>query len=146
MIEGLANLLEDFPGPANQTRCFLHILNLVVKSIICQFDLPKSTKASDVEDEDDPMHDPAMTELLELAGDIDLEEEITAGADNKDDSVEDDDDEGWIDERDEMTKAELNELAISIQPVRWLLTKVKNRLYNIYLSNSPFSCERLRSL
>ena len=42
MIEELANLLDDFPGPANQTWCFLHIINLVVKSIIQQFDLPKS--------------------------------------------------------------------------------------------------------
>jgi hypothetical protein len=34
MIEELANVLDEFPGPANQTQCFLHILNLVVKSII----------------------------------------------------------------------------------------------------------------
>ena len=30
MIEELANLLDDFPGPANQTRCFTHVLNLVL--------------------------------------------------------------------------------------------------------------------
>ncbi|KAF8809254.1 hypothetical protein BYT27DRAFT_7094562 [Phlegmacium glaucopus] len=148
MIEELAHLLDDFPGPANQTRCFLHVLNLVVKSIIRQFDLPKSKKASDVRDEDDPMLDVATIELLKLAGDIDLEEEITASAGDGDDSdsVEDDDDEGWIDEHDEMTGAELNELAISVQPVRLLLTKVRNQLHNISLSNSPFSCERLHSL
>ena len=34
MIEELTNLLDDFPGPANQMQCFLHILNLMVKSII----------------------------------------------------------------------------------------------------------------
>jgi len=54
-----------------------------------------------------------------------------------DDSVEDDDEEGWIDEHDEMTDAELGELAISVQPVRLLLTKVRNKLHNILLSNSP---------
>jgi hypothetical protein len=121
MIEELAILLDDFPGPANQTWCFLHILNLVVKSIIRQFDLPK---ISDVRDEDDPMLDAATKELLKLASDIDLEEEITASAGDGDDSVEDDDEEGWIDEHDEMTEAELNELVISVQPVRLLLTKV----------------------
>jgi hypothetical protein len=42
MIKELANLLEDFSRAANQTSCFLHILNLVVKSIIKQFDLPKA--------------------------------------------------------------------------------------------------------
>src|SRR5277367_5888209 len=112
MIEELANLL-DFPGPANQTRCFLHILNLVVKSIIRQFDLPKSKKMSEVGDEDDPMLDAATMELLKLAGDIDLEEEITVSAGDRNDSVKDDDEDGWIDEHDEMTEAELGELAIS---------------------------------
>ncbi|TFK61912.1 hypothetical protein BDN72DRAFT_749645, partial [Pluteus cervinus] len=38
MIEELVNLLDNFPGPANQTRCFTHVLNLVVKSMIKQFD------------------------------------------------------------------------------------------------------------
>jgi hypothetical protein len=145
MIEELTNLLDDFPGPANQTRCFLHILNLVVKSIIRQFDLPKSKKTSDVRDEDNSMLDAAMMELLKLAGDIDLEEEIMASAGNGDDSVEDDEEEGWIDEHNEMTEAELNELAMSVQPVRLLLTKVRNQSHSISLSDSPFSCKRLRS-
>jgi hypothetical protein len=122
MIEELANLLDDFPGPANQTRCFLHILNLVVKSIIRQFDLPKSKKTSDDGDEDDPMLDVATMELLKLAGDIDLEEQITASA--SDDEVADDEEEGWVDELEDMTKDELKKLAASVQPVRLLLTKV----------------------
>src|SRR5277367_4291294 len=137
MIEELANLLDDFPGPANQTHCFLHILNLVVKSIIQQFDLPKSKKTSEVGDEDDPMLDAATMELLKLAGDLDLDKEITVSDGDGDDSVEDDDEEGWIDEHDEMTDAELGELAISVQPVRLLLTKVRNKLHNISLFNSP---------
>ena len=122
MIEELANLLDDFPGPANQTRCFLHILNLVVKSIIRQFDLPKSKKTSDDGDEDDPMLDAATIELLKLAGDIDLEEQITASA--SDDEAADDEEEGWVDKHKDMTEDELKELAASVQPVRLLLTKV----------------------
>ena len=92
MVEELANLLDDFPGPANQTRCFLHILNLVVKSIIWQFDLLKSKKTSDGKDEDDPTLDAATAELLKLAADIDLEEQITVSA--GDDEAADNDDEG----------------------------------------------------
>jgi hypothetical protein len=42
MIAKLSRVLDNFPGPANQTRCFLHILNLTAKSIIRQFDVPKS--------------------------------------------------------------------------------------------------------
>ena len=122
MAEDLANFLDDFPGPANKTQCFLHILNLVVKSIIWQFDLPKSKKTSDDEDVDDPTLDVAMAELLKFAGDIDLEEQITASSD--DDEAADNDDEGWIDEHKDMTEDELKELAASMQPVQLFLTKV----------------------
>jgi hypothetical protein len=124
MIEELAKLLDDFPGPANQTRCFLHILNLVVKSIIRQFDLPKSKKTSDDADEDDPTLDAATKELLKLAGDIDLEERITVSASGDDSEAADDDEEGWVDEHEDMTEDDLKELAASVQPVRLLLTKV----------------------
>ena len=92
------------------------------------------------------MLDAATMELLKLAGDIDWEEEITASAGDVDDSVEDDNKEGWIDEHDEMTEDELNVLAMNIQPVRPLLTKVRYQLLNILLSNSPLSCERLHLL
>ena len=34
MINELAKILNDFPGASNQTHCFAHILNLVVKSIL----------------------------------------------------------------------------------------------------------------
>ena len=38
MIDALAEELPAFPGGANRMRCFTHILNLVVKVILCQFD------------------------------------------------------------------------------------------------------------
>jgi hypothetical protein len=124
MIEELANLVDDFPGPANQTRCFLHILNLVVKSIIRQFDVPISKKNQENEEDDESM-DEATKELLKLASEIDLEEEMIASAGDEGDATEDDDAEGWIDEHEEMTKEELLELAESVRPVRLLLTKVR---------------------
>jgi hypothetical protein len=114
MIEELANLLEDFPGAANQTRCFLHILNLVVKSIIKQFDLPKA-QANGILDE-------ATKELLALAGDIALEEEQMREVGNDDE--DDDNEEGWIDERELMSRWERDELDESVQLVRLLLIKV----------------------
>jgi hypothetical protein len=43
MIEHLSTLIENFPGATNQTRCFTHILSLVVKSILCQFEPKKKT-------------------------------------------------------------------------------------------------------
>jgi hypothetical protein len=124
MIGELANLVDDFPGPVNQTRCFLHILNLVVKSIIRQFDVPKSKKTSDGEGDDESM-DEATMELLKLIGNIDLEEEITVSAGNEEDATEDDNDKGWVDKHKERTEEELLELAESVRPVRLLLTKVR---------------------
>jgi hypothetical protein len=61
MIESLADHLPDFPGAANSTPCFTHILNLVAKCIMKQFDTPKSKRmgledddmANEVEDDED---------------------------------------------------------------------------------------------
>jgi len=122
MINELEKLVANFLGSANQTRCFLHVLNLVVKSIIQQFDVPKSKKTSDGDDSDE---DEGTEELLKLAGEIDVEEEITAGAGDVGDAIEDDNNEGWVDELVTMTEEELDDLSESVQPVRLLLTKVR---------------------
>jgi hypothetical protein len=113
MIDELANLLEDFPGRANQTRCFTHVLNLVVKSIIKQFDLPKAR-----------VLDQAADELSRLAGDIELEDELSAADGEDGEEGEDDNTEGWIDEREEMTATEVEELDACVRPIKLLLTKV----------------------
>jgi hypothetical protein len=119
MIVELADLLENLPGPANQTRCFMHIINLVIKSIIQQFDLPSS--------KGDKNFNEATKELLLLAGDINFEEDKLAGIDeNGIDGIDGDNTEGWIDERETMSQEELDELDESIAPVRSLLTKVSN--------------------
>lgn len=145
MIEELAILINDFPGPENQTRCFLHILNLVVKSIIRQFDLPKPKKTSDNEEGDENYTDEATKEHLKLADEIECEEEITAGAGDEKDATEDNNVKGWIDEREEMTEADLEELEESVKPVKLLMNKVcKQLLYYLYtlLSNLVVSAEK----
>ena len=77
--------------------CFLHILNLVVKSVIQQFDLPKTQKTSGSNDDDDDQNlDQATEELLRLASDINLEEIKMANDDEEEEH--DDNNEGWIDE------------------------------------------------
>ena len=125
MIAELADLLDEFPGAANQTRCFLHVINLVVKSIIKQFDLSKAQA--------DGILDEATKELLALAGDIVLEEEQSRNY-GKDDE-EDDDCEGWIDEHEEMTEWKRQELDKSVQPVRLLLTKVSRLAATSHILN-----------
>lgn len=116
MISELANLVEEFPGSANQIRCFLHILNLVVKSIIRQFDLPKA-QADDILNE-------AKAELRNLAGNLELEEMDSQQESGTDEELEDDSVEGWVDEREEMTAMEVETLDESVGPLRLMLTKV----------------------
>ena len=67
MIDELADLLNDFPGESNRTRCFGYIFNLVAKSTIKQFDVPKAQ--ADVLNH-------AAKELAALAFDLDIEEQI----------------------------------------------------------------------
>lgn len=60
MIDQLVMMLDEYPGPANCICCFTHILNLVAKCIMKQFDAPKTKdKAGSHSDtvetnEDDP--------------------------------------------------------------------------------------------
>jgi hypothetical protein len=66
---------------------------------------------------------------MDLAGDIDLEElETQAELDDPQDGTEEgpflENDEGWIDERADMTEEDINELEEDVQPIRFLLTKV----------------------
>jgi hypothetical protein len=129
MIKELANLVDEFPGPANQTRCFTHILNLVVKSILRQFDLPDPKSGKSLDD--------ASKELLSLAGNVEEEEEVlsregeggVAAEEPEDDNLE-----GWIDERTLMDDDDVDELEESVKPVRVLLTKVR-QLFNTLLLN-----------
>jgi hypothetical protein len=117
MIDKLAELLDDFPGAANRTRCFSHILNLVAKSVMKQFDLPKARA--------DEALDAATQALVNLAGDIESEE-ASMGGDLVGDEEDDDNGEGLEDVRDEMSEDEIVALDESLQPVRLVLVKVNS--------------------
>jgi hypothetical protein len=71
MINELAIQLNDFPGSVSQVWCFAHILNLVVKSIMRQFNVPEKKKGE--------VADKATLELQKLAGDIEGEESLFPG-------------------------------------------------------------------
>ena len=115
MIDRLAELVVAFPGAANRMRCFTHILNLVVKVILHQFDVPKSNAHNNA----------SLKALLELAGDIETEE---AAMDERAD--DDDDDEGvdeWVDDpRIGMSQEDEDELDLTVQQVRLVLVKVSS--------------------
>ena len=65
MIEELAKCVTGFPGQANRTRCFAHIINLVVKSLLKQFDILKNNAG--------PTLSATQQELEELAEELETE-------------------------------------------------------------------------
>ena len=140
MVEHLSILVENFPGAPNQTRCFSHILNLVAKSVLRQFDAPKK-KAN--EDSDDLVE--ATSVLAELTRELELDE--SAEEDQEDEEGEDDsraddadkEDNELHNECDGMLEDELLELEASLIPARLMLAKVKFDSY-VSLSISDTIC------
>jgi hypothetical protein len=117
MIDALAEIVVAFPGAANRTCCFMHILNLVIKVIPRQFDMPKANadKALDV----------ASQALVDLAGDIEMEEAVMD--ERSDDEAEDDDgEEGQINPRSGMLQDERDELDMAVHPVQLVLVKASS--------------------
>ncbi|PBK85576.1 hypothetical protein ARMGADRAFT_891383, partial [Armillaria gallica] len=53
MANDLANCIPSFPGQAHRVSCFAHIVNLVAKSLLRQFNTPKKANGNSGNDEDD---------------------------------------------------------------------------------------------
>jgi len=114
MIDELSNRIITFPGDKNHARCFNHVIALVAKGSICQFDVSEGHADAALDD--------AERELKDLAEGIDIENETTrdeSGADGEDDDVD-----GWVDEVACLSVADRKELEASIMPVRLVLVKV----------------------
>ena len=122
MIDHLATLADMFPGAANQTRCFTHILNLVAKSVLCQFEAPK-TKGGDVLN-DAAKELAAIFDELEDDDDDNGASKINSAGDDSGESDEHGDNDGLVDERGGMLEEELASLEESVKPIRLVLTKV----------------------
>jgi hypothetical protein len=115
MIDELSELLEEFPGSANRTRCFNHILNLVAKSVMKQFDVPKARAGEAL--------DAAAEALVGLSGDIESQETYQ-DRDLVGDNEKDDNSEGLVDIRQEMSDEEIAVLDKMLRPVWLVLAKV----------------------
>jgi hypothetical protein len=116
MINIMGEELVDFPGQANRTPCFDHILNLAAKTVTKLFDLPK-TKVGHTRSAEEQ-------ELMDLAGDIDMEETYIQQLEG--DEANPDDVEGWIDEESFLSEEEVASLNEAILPVRQVLVKVRS--------------------
>jgi hypothetical protein len=103
MIRELAVKVLEFGGTSTHTRCFLHTVNLVAKSLIREFDITKR-------DADEALADGSENNL-----ELDLEGEV-------------DNDEGWVDEVELLSEDERDALERDIQPVKLALVKVSPRM------------------
>jgi len=124
MIDELVDLLPNYPGAANRCRCFLHIVNLIAKTLLKQFEVLKK----DV----DTALDAAKQELLELAAGADMEELVTVVERGLGDNEDVDDMDGWVNELNLLSDDENEELRQSIQPVRLVVTSGQSRIVRSY--------------
>jgi hypothetical protein len=121
MVEALRDLIPSFPGDPNRARCFNHVVALVAKSSIRQFDVPKGMA--------DAALDEAERELRDLAEGLDIEDEQTRGEwEGREDDNDDigDTADGWVDEVARLPMADRNELEENIRPVKLVLVKVSH--------------------
>ncbi|KAJ8515393.1 hypothetical protein ONZ45_g7180 [Pleurotus djamor] len=130
MIEEIADLVLKYKGEENRVRCFAHIINLVAKSLLKQFDVPKGKK-----------HDAMSTaekELADLAVDLDMEDLQTRLEAGRSGQAENDDDDiqGWIDELDSMSEGEKAAHREEVQPVSLVLVKLRKLSYKILHSTT----------
>jgi hypothetical protein len=114
MVNELSRLAPTFAGPASQTRCFLHIVNLIAKSLLRQFDA--TTKSSNGIATDELEEEESTENELEGRDVEDLAEGEDEASDN---------DEGWVDESQDLTARDLEELQRTTHPVRAALLKVR---------------------
>lgn len=127
MIESLSSHLKNFPGTANQTHCFTHILNLTAKAILQQFNAPKHKNV-------DSPGDDALSLLAQ-----ELEDAAVNIFDDDEDMETDDENaircdselgDGLLELEEEL--AELDE---GLHPIRLLLTKVHNGFIHLTCTN-----------
>jgi len=116
MVEKLEDLLPVFSS-SNHTRCFNHVLNLIAKSLLKQFDVAKT---------DDDLNE-EEAKLLDLAKDLDGEELTVAQETDGDDGEVEDDLEDWVDEVAALTPEEREMLEDDIRPVKMVLVKVSHK-------------------
>ena len=115
MIRYLGETLDAFPGSANQTRCFVHTVNLIAKSILKPFDTRKSKKTKDLRAFNDAAQ--AIDEVTEGTE----QERGEDNADNGENEMANGGKDKDVDEHDEPLD---NEVAMSLGPIRSTLEKV----------------------
>lgn len=134
MMENLPEFIPNYPGAEARVRCFCHIINLVCKSILSQFNAPSKhnrlfpegdrDRSRSVE-RDQSFHRHTDANDIVARDEIEADELETQDEENER-GLETDNVEGWVDERDVMDGGQLAELDTSVEPARQMLSKVNN--------------------
>ncbi len=101
----------------------MHILNIVAKAILKQFDFKEVKDPQALADED-------VCKLTELAQELESEERTTQGELQSDKMevdgcLNDIDDESWVEEVEMMDEEEMDQYEHEIRPIKMVLVKVQ---------------------
>jgi hypothetical protein len=121
MCEEIEDNIIDF-SQANRICCFLHIVNLVAKSLLKQFDV---SKKHTVDDKVDDLDEELENQLEEFAKDIDIDEAVTQAMNNGTGDDDDEDDiDGLVDEMSDRSAEECSKLRSATRLVMLVLVKL----------------------
>ena len=136
LIQRLSEEVPSFGGQTARVCCFAHIVNLIVKSILSQFDAPKKNGMVSMADEElDTEDDEGL--LIDLADGLidDMENKVEEVPPEDRDVDNVDNADGWVDERKEMSMAEWKALAKDVMPAQHMVLKVSCTLL-VHVSHS----------
>ena len=133
MVEPLADMLPRF-SHVEHTRCFLHIVNFVARSMIKQFDIPKNHAGQNldvqsqeitpdelIDDADEGLHGPVVE------NDFEDQDHARGGHQNNhvfNGAADDDNVEGWTDKMNFLSPSECSQIREESCPVKLILVKV----------------------
>jgi hypothetical protein len=139
MVSSLAKIISQFPGAASRARCTAHIVNLVTKIILRQFDAKKKTKGpkkksanTNEENANENANDEAITEQVDDEDDSEMTS-LAEGLDREEQELGDDIDEEMsenvaddLEEIEEAMKDEVSEVVKKAKPIQRVLFKVRS--------------------
>ena len=114
MVQELAQLTDGFAGSATHIRYFLHVINLVAKSLLRQFDVKRKEGDSTVDLGAEILCKMDLEDLVDLMIEVD-EDNLNAANDGDGDDLEN----RLVDEVAELSEHERHALERDILPVKF---------------------------
>jgi hypothetical protein len=120
MIEEIDDRIEDY-SQVNHVQCFLHVVNLVAKSLLNQFEPRKMKTVPDGQETE------VEKEIARLVDGLEAEAERSRVVAGDESDGDDDDSNGIMDAKDVVGEAEREQFHAIIRPVQLILAKVSKK-------------------